>query len=197
MRIQRAGGLNEIAATGWTRGSRIRRAVAASAAAVAVSVSFPGSASAAPPEIIEEQGYVVECTGEGGGYTANVFLFENSTVPPQEPTVLIETADGTQLVGVGPATEDLFSDPSINVEFAVEGGETATLTGTFSVTGSPTPVKEPAVRDENFVVLSTGSHRALTTDLTLEYNSTTIDLTCDPAFAFDLTTRRQAIGNNS
>jgi hypothetical protein len=180
-------------------------AVAASAMALVVSVSFPGSASAAP-EITEEQGYVVECTGEGGGYTASVFLYENSTVSPVEPTLHIETADGTELGGVAPATEDLFSDANINVEFAV--GETesgtdagsATLTGTWSVTGNPTPVKEPAIRDQNYVVVSTGTHRALTTNFTLEYtvggDSTTIPLTCDPAFAFDLTTRRQLIGNS-
>jgi hypothetical protein len=187
-----------IATAGWA--SWLRRAVAAGAVAVLASAAFPGSASAAP-EVTEQQGYALECTGEGGGYTANVSLYQNSILDAPVTSATI-TTDGTELSGEGTTSGDVFNnDGTIDAEFALRNLETqqpagsATVTGTYEVTGSPTPVHE-AIRDNGYIVVTTGTNTALSTDLELVYAGTTIPLTCDTAFAFDLTNRQQLIGNH-
>jgi FlaG/FlaF family flagellin (archaellin) len=181
---------------GWA--SWIRRAVVASAMAIVASAALPGSASAAP-EVTEQEGYALECTGEGGGYTASVSLYQNSILDAPVTSVTI-TTDGTELGGQGTTTGDVFDDGTIDVEFALINLETrdpagsATVTGTYEVTGSPTRVHE-AIRDNGYIVVSTGTNTALSTDLELVFAGTTIALTCEPAFAFELTTRQQPIGN--
>jgi hypothetical protein len=82
----------------------------------------------------------------------------------------------------------------INLETREPAGS-ALVSGTYELTGNAAPVRQPAIRDDGFIIVSTGTNTALSTDLTLQYADTTIPLTCDTAFAFDLTTRRQPIGN--
>lgn len=195
--MRRAGAASGIANAGWA--GWVRRAVAAGAVAVVTSVGFAGSASAAP-EVTEQEGYVLECSGEGDGYTASVSLYQNSILDAPVTSVTIETDDGTELGGEGTTTGDVFSDGSIDVEFALIDLDTrtpagsATVAGTYTLTGSPTRVHE-AIRDNGYIVVSTGTNTTLSTDLTLAFEGNTIALTCDPAFAFDLTNRQQPIGN--
>jgi hypothetical protein len=169
------------------------------ALSAAILVGTPVAASAAP-EVTYQQGYVAFCTGQAGGYSATVDLYQNSTVQVA-PTAVIETADGAVLVGPGTTDGALFDDGTIDASFQLSNRETdtaagsASLTGTYAVVG-PTTRAHEAIRDANMIVVTTGTNTQLSTDLSLTYAGTTIDLTCDPAFAFDLTTRRQPIGGS-
>ena len=198
MTMRQASAASGMATAGWT--GWVRRAAAAGAVAVVVAVGLPGSASAAP-EIVEEQGYVLECSGAADGYTASVSLYQNSILDAPVTSVTIETSAGTELGGEGTVAGDVFNDGTIDVDFALIDLETrlpagtATVAGSYELSGSPTPVRQPAIRDDGYIIVSTGTNTALSADLTLQYGDTAIPLTCDTAFAFDLTTRRQPIGN--
>ena len=176
------------------------RMIAGTALAVVGLVSMATQAQAAPV-VVEEEGFVAFCTGTAGGYSATVDLYQNSTVNVA-PTATIETADGTVLAGEGTTAGDVFDSGTVDVTFELDELEadppapagSASLSGTYRLSGSPTRVHQ-AIRDNGYIVVSTGTNTPLSTDFSLEYAGTTIPLTCDPAFAFDLTTRRQPIGS--
>jgi len=96
----------------------------------------------------------------------------------------------------------VFDDGTVDVPFELSDLETdppvsagsASLSGTYTLSGSPTRIHQ-TIRDDGYIVVITGTNTPLSTDFSLEYAGTTIPLACDPAFAFDLTTRRQPIGN--
>src|SRR5829696_2630252 len=75
---------------------KLSGAITAIALGAAALMAFPATASAQPR--VHEEGFVVECSGAGDGYTASVTLFQNSQFG-NEATVVIETAEGT-LLGV-------------------------------------------------------------------------------------------------
>ena len=176
------------------------RVIAGTAFAAVGLMSMTTSAQAAP-QVIAEQGFVADCTGAAGGYSAIVSLYQNSTVDVA-PTAFIETADGRELAGEGTSAGDVFDDGTVDVTFALtDNGAvppvpagSASLSGTYALSGSPTRVHQ-AIRDDGYIVVVTGTNTPLRTDFSLEYADTSIPLTCDTAFAFDLTTRRQPIGN--
>jgi hypothetical protein len=167
-------------------------------------VAFPASATAQPP-FEEEVGFVVECSGEGDGYTASVTLFQTTAGAAEFPasaTAIIETSDGT--VVAGETTGDvLFDDGTIDVVVdlvelePVEGAPagSATVSGTYELSGHPTRVHE-AIRDAGFIIVVIGTNTLLSVDLTLQYAGDTIALDCPEAFAFDLRVLEQPIGNN-
>lgn len=160
-------------------------------------VAFPSAASG-QPTVTEEVGFVAFCTGAAGGYTVTADLYQNSTVEVP-PVVIVEVTDGPVLVGIGSTEGDVFDNGNIDVDVDLVNREDDTPAGPASVTGTYTLVGKPqrvhqALRDAGFIVVITGTNTQLDVDLTAQYAGTTIPLSCDPAFAFDLTTRRQQIG---
>jgi hypothetical protein len=180
----------------YRRLSRVITVVALGAAAL---VAFPAAASAQPGAgVVHEEGYVVECSGAGGGVTASVTLYENSQFG-DEATVVIETADST-LIGVtgdGPFLTDGTIDEVV-VPLAEENNPdepagSATVSGSYTVSGEPTRVHD-VINEGEAIVIAVGTNTPLAVDLTLEYADTTIALQCDSAFAFDLKTIQRRIG---
>jgi hypothetical protein len=195
-------GLVRSSGDGCSSGLERRRHARGRAATVAVllvgAIMASPSAANAKPEVIEEQGFVAFCTGEANGYSVTVDLYQNTTVQVA-PTVTIQAGD--QLIfGTGTTSRDIFNDGTVEVDFnLVDAGTelpagSATVAGTYFLAGEPQRVHEVR-RDDNYVVVVTGTNTQLETNLTLYYEGTSIPLTCEPAFAFDLTTRRQRIGS--
>jgi hypothetical protein len=130
-----------------------------------------------------------------------VSLYQNSTVDVT-PVATLTTPDGTELAGEGTTTGEVFNNGMVDLTFELADLGThppvpagsAGLSGTYTLAGSPTRVHQ-TLRDNGYVIVITGTNTRLNTNLSLEYAGTSIPLTCDPAFAFDLTTRRQPIGN--
>jgi hypothetical protein len=163
---------------------KLSRAIAVVALGVAALLACPAAASAQParPGVTQEQGYVVECSGAGDGYTAIVTLYENSQFG-DEATVIVND----ELVG---RTTDgpFLTDGTIDVSAG-----SATLSGSYTVSGEPTRVHD-VINEGEAIVIAVGTNTPLTVDLTLVYAGTTIALECDNAFAFDLKTIERRIG---
>ena len=175
---------------------KLSRAITAIALGAAALVAFPTSATAQPR--VHEEGFVVECSGAGDGYTASVTLFQNSQFG-NEATVVIETSDST-LIGLtsdGPFLSDGTIDEVIVPlveENSQEPADLATVSGSYTVSGEPTRIDPEVINEGEFIHIAVGTHTPLTVDLTLEYADATIALDCDNAFAFDLMTLERRIG---
>ena|SRR5829696_8495144 len=176
---------------------KLSRAILVVVLGAAALMAFPTAASA-QPGVTHQEGYVVECSGTGDGYTATVSLYENSQFG-DEATVVINTADST-LIGVttdGPfLTDGTIDDVVVTLvdENTQEPDGTATVSGTYTVSGEPTQIRPEVINEGEAIAIAVGTHTPLTVDLTLEYAGTTIALDCDNAFAFDLITNQRRIG---
>jgi hypothetical protein len=174
------------------------RAIAVVALGAAALISLPASAIAQP---VDEAGYLAECSGAADGYTATVNLFQTSAVGGfVEASGFIETPDGSTLQVTGFTDGDLiFDDGTIDIVLTLVDEETqepagsAPVSGTYTVSGSPTRVHE-VINEGEQIVITVGTHTPLSVDLTLEYADTTIALECENAFAFDLMVIRNRIG---
>jgi hypothetical protein len=166
---------------------RLSRGIAVVALSAAALMALPASATAQP---VESVGYVADiCTGVGDDFTALVNLNENSAFG-DEATVRIETSAGSELFGIttdGP----FFQDGTINAVLTVvdveteEPAGTATVTGTYTVSGEPTRYFNRFNEGEELVI-TVGTQTPLSVeDLTLEYADATIELDCEAVFAFD------------
>jgi hypothetical protein len=178
---------------------KLWRAIVVVAVGAAALIAFPTSATAQP---VDEAGYLADlCSGEGDGYTATVNLFQTSAFGGfVEASGFIETPDGSTLQVTGFTDGDLiFDDGTIDIVLTLVDGETqepagsATVSGTYIVSGGPTRVHE-VINEGEEIVVSVGTHTPLSVDLTLEYADTTIPLECADAFAFDHRVIRQPIG---
>jgi hypothetical protein len=173
-------------------------ALVAAGLVAAGAVAFPSAASARPT-VADENGFAAVCTGSAGGYTVTADLYQNSTVEVP-PAIGVESSDGTVVAGNGSTVGDVFDNGAIDVSVDLVNPEDdtpagpASVTGTYSLVGQPQRVHE-TLRDDGFVVVVNGTNTQLKMDLSAHYAGTTIPLSCDPAFAFDLITRRQPIGN--
>lgn len=177
---------------------KLSRAIAVAVGAAAL-IAFPTAATAQP---VDEVGYLAECSGEGDGYTASLNLFQTSAQGGfVEASGFIETPDGSTLQVTGFTDGDLIfdDDGTIDIVLALVNEETqepagsATVSGTYTVSGEPTRVHE-VINEGEEIVISVGTHTPLSVDLTLEYADTTIPLECENAFAFDLMVIRNRIG---
>jgi hypothetical protein len=178
---------------------RLYRGIAVAALGAAVLMALPASASAQP---VDEVGNVAECSGEADGYTAIVNLFQSSA---QGGVVVAETVivtpDGRTLLSTGLTDGDLiFDDGTIDIGVTLVDEETqqsagsATVSGTYAVSGRPTRVHQVINEGEQIVVV-VGTNTPLSVDLTLMYADATISLECANSFAFDLMVLRQPIGS--
>ena len=179
---------------------KLSRAIAVVALGGAALIAIPTSATAAKP--VDEVGNLADlCSGEGDGYTATVNLFQSSAAGGVVVAeAFIETPDGSTLQSTGFTDGDLiFDDGTIDIvitlvdEMTQESAGSATVSGTYTVSGTPTRVHELINEGEEIVVV-VGTNTPLSVDLTLEYAEATIPLECADAFAFDLRVIRQPIG---
>jgi hypothetical protein len=180
---------------------KLSRGIAVAALGAAAFMALPAPATAAQP--VDEVGYVAEqCSGEADGYTVVVNLFQTSFLGGLFfADALIETPDGSTLVSAGFTHGPvLFADDgTIDALFDIvdettqEPAGSATVSGTYAVSGNPTRVHE-VINEGEQIVVTVGTNSPLSVDLTLEYADTTIALECQNAFAFDLMVLRQRIG---
>jgi hypothetical protein len=178
---------------------KLWRSIVVVAVGAAALIASPTSATAAKP--VDEVGNLADlCSGEGDGYTATVNLFQSSAAGGVVVAdAFIETPDGSTLTGFTDGDLLFDDDGTIDVvitlvdEMTQESAGSATVSGTYTVSGRPTRVHEVINEGEEIVVV-VGTNTPLSVDLTLEYADATIPLECADAFAFDLRVIRQPIG---
>jgi hypothetical protein len=175
-------------------------------AAAALIPTQLASAASTPANRFAQVGAVVNCFGTLGDLEAGAEVYENFSAP-NVLTVFVSGPEGTRVTdrNAPEPADGLFTDGTIHGETPLvqrsEGDEegstpagTATVEGTYTTAGSPTRIHE-AVRDDGFVITTTGTNTPLRASLNVIVDGITIPLTCDTAFAFDLSTVKQAIGN--
>jgi hypothetical protein len=180
---------------------KLSRAIAVVALGAAALIAFPASATAAKP--VDEVGNLADlCSGAGDGYTATVNLFQSSAAGGVVVAeAFIETPDGSTLQVTGFTDGDLIFDDDGTIDVVItlvdeitqESAGSATVSGTYTVSGEPTRVHE-VINEGDEIVVVVGTQTPLSVDLTLEYAEATIPLECADAFAFDLKVLRQPIG---
>jgi hypothetical protein len=178
---------------------KLWRSIVVVAVGAAALIASPTTATAAKP--VDEVGNLADlCSGEGDGYTATVNLFQSSAAGGVVVAdAFIETPDGSTLTGFTDGDLLFDDDGTIDVvitlvdEMTQESAGSATVSGTYTVSGRPTRVHEVINEGEEIVVV-VGTNTPLSVDLTLEYADATIPLECADAFAFDLRVIRQPIG---
>ncbi len=129
-----------------------------------------------------ERGLVMECHGDAKGLEVYAELYENNHAGNHIQVVL-----GGSDSGVG---NDKWVDYSIRQGSKVRAairvdGARALVKGTAKKFGAKTPVHE-SFDDAGYAVEIDGTHKQLRTDLVLKYDGTTVPLTCDNAFVYDL-----------
>ena len=141
-------------------------------------------ATAGEAETVRERGVVIECTGTHRGREVRTTVYENSRNPSFRQVAIGEAVAG------GDTTGDLWQAGRVDASTKV-AGKRARITGTAVRTGPRTPVHEEH-DDAGQHITVDGFHRALRTDLVLRYAGRTVDLTCDPAFFYDLQVTRES-----
>jgi hypothetical protein len=179
---------------------KLSRAITVVALGAAALIAFPASATAQP---VDEVGNLADlCSGEGDGSTATVNLFQTSAFGGfVEASGFIETPDGSTLQSTGFTDGDLIFDDDGTIDVVItlvdeitqESAGSATVSGTYTVSGRPTRVHE-VINEGEVIVVVVGTQTPLSVDLTLEYAEATIPLECENAFAFDLLVVRNRIG---
>jgi hypothetical protein len=180
---------------------KLSRAIAVVALGAAALIAFPASATAAKP--VDEVGNLADlCSGAGDGYTATVNLFQSSAAGGVVVAeAFIETPDGSTLQSTGFTDGDLIFDDDGTIDVVItlvdeitqESAGSATVSGTYTVSGESTRVHE-VINEGEVIVVSVGTHTPLSVELTLEYAEATIPLECENAFSFDLLVVRNRIG---
>jgi hypothetical protein len=144
------------------------------------------AAQAAAPEWKRERGIVVECTGDAHGLHIWTSVYENHRYGNTFQVVVGDPDDGHGNVR---NTEDRFLvDGAVKATVLVDG-KRAVVKGTAERVGPRTKVYEE-YDDAGFLVKTRGFHRQLRTDLIARYAGTTVPLTCDPAFSYDLEVKK-------
>ena len=156
---------------------------AATLAGLAGTAVLSGPAWAHPTSAVEthtEKGIVLECTGETGGLSAYVNLYENDVFTNYLQVVL----NDNPRLAASREPKNIWADGVVRSSVTIKGKK-ATIVGSASKTGRRTHVHEE-IDDAGNHVVSDGWHRRLENDLVLTYAGKTVDLTCDPAFFYKL-----------
>jgi hypothetical protein len=122
------------------------------------------AAANAQPEVVQEQGFVASCTGQGDGYTAMVDLNQNSAYGVAAG-LNIAYATGTELVGTGTTSGPILTNNKVNVDFTLVNPDSqppsparsATVSGSCDLAGQPRRVHEVR-RDAGYIVVVTGTN---------------------------------------
>jgi hypothetical protein len=185
------------------------RAALACLIGVGVVATSSGTAQAAPaaeagskPVKTIEKGYALFCTGQSGGVSVTVDLYQNSAFG-SHAGVSVETPDGEYGGGYGPEDVTLFSNGTITADIPVrklddtaEPAGDAVISGTYAAAGRPKPVHEVVEDPAGHYVITKGTNTQLKTVATVEVLGEKIPLSCSTAFAFDLTVWRLTPGQD-
>jgi hypothetical protein len=167
--------------------STTSRGLAAGLLTAAVAgVLAPSAAQAAAPEWKAERGIVIECQGDKHGVQVWTSVYENQRFGNAVQVVIGDPEDGK---GSQRSTDEKFLVEGLVKASLTVGGKKAVVLGTAERSGARTKVYEQ-FDDAGFLVKTRGFHRQLRTDLVAKYAGTTIPLTCDPAFYYDLEVKK-------
>ncbi|GAB2934535.1 hypothetical protein [Streptomyces heilongjiangensis] len=142
----------------------------------------------------QEAGHVLSCSGQADDTWVSVELYENSAYG-SFVNVSVEGPGGQY--GGHARPERLFNDGSVSVSLPLrlleEGHEdevgTASFEGTYAASGQPERVHD-VYPEPGWRVISSGTRQELSAQVDAQVLGLSVPLTCDHAFAFDLTTIR-------
>ncbi|MDO0909368.1 hypothetical protein QQM39_00345 [Streptomyces sp. DT2A-34] len=166
-----------------------------------------GAAQAAPaaeggskPVKTIEKGHALSCTGQSGGVSVAVDLYQNSAFG-SHASLSVETPDGEYGGGYGPQDTPLFTNGTIAADIPVrelddtaEPVGDAVISGTYAAAGRPKPVHEVVEDPAGHYVITKGTNTPLRTVATVDVLGERLPLSCSTAFAFDLTVWRLTPG---
>lgn len=132
-----------------------------------------------------QKGIVLECAGDG----VLVTLYENSAYVNALTVILGDPDEGH--FGYAEQATPFVVDGALDAGVDVEG-TAVRVTGTVVEDGRPTRVVEP-IQDGGEQIVSRGTNTPLAADLVAHVGGVDVPLTCSPAFAFDLETRRTVL----
>jgi hypothetical protein len=131
-------------------------------------------------DAVRERGNLIECTGRYRGTDTFVSVYENNRY-----TNVLQVVVGDGGAGASREVAEGFVDGS-RVHGALRlQGKKVTVSGTAVRTDQRTKVHEEHDDAGQHIVID-GYHRALDSDLTMSWQGTTIRLTCDNAFYYNL-----------
>ena len=159
--------------------------------ATIVPLGMNGAAQADEPTttITHERGVLVECSGTIRDRAVFASLYENRTFG-NEIQVLIGDDDGQ--VGGNRRDPDGFVDGRRVRGSMKVGSDRAVIAGTAPRTDVVVPVDE-VYDDAGMRITTTGRHRLLDADLTLNWRHRTVPLDCETAFRYALTVTKEPI----
>ncbi|WP_128374645.1 hypothetical protein [Streptomyces cavernae] len=172
------------------------------ATAGAAAQAAPATENGFKPERTIEKGYALSCTGQSGGVTVTVDLYQNSAFG-SHVGLSVETPDGEYGGGYGPEDTTLFSNGTIAAEIPIrklddtaEPAGDAVVSGTYADAGQPKHVHEVIEDPADHYVITKGTNTQLETVATVDVLDDSVPLSCSTAFAFDLTVLRLTPGQD-
>ncbi|MBC2904668.1 hypothetical protein [Streptomyces cupreus] len=168
----------------------------------AAAQAAPATEHGSTPEQTIEKGYALSCTGQSGGVTVTVDLYQNSAFG-SHASLSVETPHAEYGGGYGPEDTTLFSNGTIAAEIPVktlddtaEPVGDAVISGTYAAAGQPERVHEVIEDPAHHYVITTGTNTQLRTVAAVDVLGERVPLSCSTAFAFDLKVWRLAPGQN-
>ncbi len=150
------------------------------AAAATVVAGLGSPATAAESTVTHERGVVIECGGTHAGKDVFVSVYENNTFAN-----VFQVVVGDDGLGKSRESEKGFvTGGKVRAALRLDGRK-ALVTGTAKRVGKRVAVHEEHDDAGQHIVVD-GFHRALRTDLTLQWKGRTVALDCDEAFFYDL-----------
>jgi len=135
-----------------------------------------------------ERGLVLECHGDADGVAVYASLYENNLAGKHVQVVIGEDS------GVG---NDKWVDYKLRKGNKVKAsirvdGHRAVVKGIAKKTGETREVHE-SFDDAGYAIEINGMHKLLRTDLVMKYDGSTVPLTCDEAFLYDLMVKKTPV----
>jgi len=146
------------------------------AAATASTAEKAGSGASSTTR---ERGNLIECTGRYRGADTFVSVYENNRYANVLQVVVGEGNGASREVDKG-----FLDGTRVNGSLRLQGHK-VTVSGTAERTGGKIKVHDEYDDAGQHIVVN-GYHRALDSDLTMSWKGTTIRLTCDNAFYYNL-----------
>lgn len=161
-----------------------------SAAKTAAVADHSPNSSKSSTKTTHERGFVLECRGKTKGLRVSATLYENN-VYGNDIQIALGGPDGEvngralkrKLVEKGHLTR------AAKVMF---DGKPAKVRGTAYKVGPKTPVHDEYDDAGNHIIVD-GTHRRMITDMGLIYDGKRVGLTCDAAFAYNLTVVTESV----
>lgn len=155
-------------------------------------VSAPSTNDGPNTTVEIQRGIVLEGTGAIGDTPVAVTIYENEQHGNSVQVVLGDPEEDR--IGFVEQAERFVVDGVLRATVEVDG-RTVEISGTVTESGRPTKVTAP-VQDAGEQIVDKGTHTPLATDVTLTYDGSTVPLTFDSAFAYDLETRKVTLYGN-